>query len=665
MEGCLTKWMSFVLSFFVCAFSMSAFSFEQFSDAPSWVAHPDIPFEHTVPTEQVQDGIYYLLVDKQEHVENNQFHSYRRYVATIVNQQGIDEFSQINITHDPSYEDLAFHKLNVYREGETQNRIDTAQFQLLDIERELESQIYNQQKNLNVLLSDLRVGDTIEYSFSTIGQNPVYSNHYQYTTNLSWSVPVERLYVQINWFEQRPLYFQVFDSQSTYDAANVVNKVDSAAGQIFVVDQSRVAPVIAEDERPVWHSPWRKVEFSDSNNWQRISDWAVDLYRQKIVASPEVSALAKDFAKLPTQKQRISAALQFVQNEIRYVGIEFGVNSHLPSLPSETLARRYGDCKDKTVLLVALLQALNINAWPALVHTEKQQTIAQRLPAVYSFDHVIAKVELEGVTYWLDPTRSYQFGSIDEIYQPDYAFALVVAEGASTLESMRQQDNFSGIEMMETFTLDESYQVPVKLEVDTIYTGWKAAQQRRKLDSDGIAHVSKSYLDYYVGEFGKTTSMAELKVIDNKQSNQFRLQEKYQLEQFWQENDNSMSGYFDTSSVASYLNIPEESSRKYPLELTYPIKVKHQHVVNFATDDWHFDDEKFTEKNDFFDFTYNVEWRQSAKQLKITYQYQANASHVDAQQYDEYLAALKRVEDYQSYSIYKSTHEGVRKSVSA
>ena len=47
-----------------------------------------------------------------------------------------------------------------------------------------------------------------------------------------------------------------------------------------------------------------------------------------------------------------------------------GTNSHQPTPASETLALRYGDCKDKTVLLISLLKALGVEAHPALVNTE-------------------------------------------------------------------------------------------------------------------------------------------------------------------------------------------------------------------------------------------------------------------------------------------------------
>ena len=112
-------------------------------------------------------------------------------------------------------------------------------------------------------------------------------------------------------------------------------------------------------------------------------------------------------------EDRMAAALAFVQDEIRYMGIEVGPNSHEPNDPSLVFERRFGDCKDKAYLFCTILQAMNINACEALVHTENMGVIADWLPSPYDFDHVVAHVRLNGKTYWLDPTEVHQGGSID------------------------------------------------------------------------------------------------------------------------------------------------------------------------------------------------------------------------------------------------------------
>src|SRR5207245_3226925 len=79
-------------------------------------------------------------------------------------------------------------------------------------------------------------------------------------------------------------------------------------------------------------------------------------------------------------EQRVLQALRFVQDEIRYMGVEIGVNSHMPYSPATVVKRRYGDCKDKTLLLITMLRALGISARPALVSTTYRSHVTDYQP---------------------------------------------------------------------------------------------------------------------------------------------------------------------------------------------------------------------------------------------------------------------------------------------
>ena len=99
-------------------------------------------------------------------------------------------------------------------------------------------------------------------------------------------------------------------------------------------------------------------------------------------------------------------ALRFVQDDVRYTGLEIGAGAYRPSQPGVVLARRFGDCKDKVFLLVTLLRAMGVEAYPALVHSRMGIGVAERAPSPGAFDHVIAKVRFKDRDYWLDATIS-------------------------------------------------------------------------------------------------------------------------------------------------------------------------------------------------------------------------------------------------------------------
>ena len=62
------------------------------------------------------------------------------------------------------------------------------------------------------------------------------------------------------------------------------------------------------------------------------------------------------------------AALALVQDQVRYVFLGMNEGALVPADAEETWTRRFGDCKGKSALLVALLRALDIDAEPVAVN---------------------------------------------------------------------------------------------------------------------------------------------------------------------------------------------------------------------------------------------------------------------------------------------------------
>jgi tetratricopeptide (TPR) repeat protein len=92
---------------------------------------------------------------------------------------------------------------------------------------------------------------------------------------------------------------------------------------------------------------------------------------------------------------------------VRYTGVELGEGGLLPRKPSETLKRRFGDCKDKAVLLTAMLRASDIPAYVALLNAaEDEADVEESLPGFGLFNHAIVVVP-GSPAIWIDPTDPY------------------------------------------------------------------------------------------------------------------------------------------------------------------------------------------------------------------------------------------------------------------
>ncbi len=104
-----------------------------------------------------------------------------------------------------------------------------------------------------------------------------------------------------------------------------------------------------------------------------------------------------------TPEDKLRRILVNLHKDVRYTGLEFGEASVVPRPPAETFKRGYGDCKDKSALLVTLLREVGITAHLALLRVGSPDDVEPDLPGLSSFDHAI--VHLPGSAHpWIDPT---------------------------------------------------------------------------------------------------------------------------------------------------------------------------------------------------------------------------------------------------------------------
>ncbi len=121
-------------------------------------------------------------------------------------------------------------------------------------------------------------------------------------------------------------------------------------------------------------------------------------------------------------KARAASILQLVQGKVRYLAHAEAEGGYIPQNADDTWRLRYGDCKAKTVLLLALLHQLGLNAEPVLVNTAGGDALASHLPALL-FDHVIVRLTLSGRDYWLDGAREGD-RDLDALLVPGYGWVL-------------------------------------------------------------------------------------------------------------------------------------------------------------------------------------------------------------------------------------------------
>jgi hypothetical protein len=128
-------------------------------------------------------------------------------------------------------------------------------------------------------------------------------------------------------------------------------------------------------------------------NWQSIGEWYQRLSKDRLIATPEIAAKAKELVGEKTDfYDKTEVLAEFVQKQIRYFAIEMGVGGYQPHFAGDIFQNRYGDCKDKATLLSAMLSTVGIHS--ALVMVDHRRgVIDPDAPSIVG-DHMITAIEI-------------------------------------------------------------------------------------------------------------------------------------------------------------------------------------------------------------------------------------------------------------------------------
>lgn len=651
LHACRSAWLrSVVLCCTALAMGSALAAPREFSVSPTpqWV-RPLAPVEPAVlPGGQVSQGVHYLLVDTQTRVDARDKVHYRHIATKALNERGVESVAHVEIRFDPSYQSLALHMIQVRRGTRVIPKLAGAAVKVLQREQELEYLIYDGSKTANVFLDDIRVGDVVEYAYSVRGSNPVFGNQQFGRFDLQWNVPVHQLHASLLWPKGREL--QLAPRNTNIEAV----VTDRGTHTEHVWESKSVPALVVDSDTPNWFDPYASVQWGEFKDWQSVARWAVPYYRVPAQLSPALQAEADRIAKAhPSAQGRLLATLKFVQSEIRYLGVEIGPGSHAPSSPQQVLERRFGDCKDKSLLTMTLLQALGIEARAALVHTTLRRGIREQQPTPYAFNHVLVRASLDGKHYWIDPTRAPQKGDLAHLFQPDYEAALVIDDSTQALVSMANDS--SKLSKRSIHTLYEAqggFDQPVRYTVTTVVQGAGAEALRSTLATENREDLQKRYLNFYARYYPKLTVAAPMSVQEDDAENRLTLTEHYLINEFWKhaEARKRLEASIHAPELDEYLRGPRESIRVSPLALAHPVSLTHTTEVRLP-EAW--DTQAETIRVDDASFEFERRRSEKNKVLLMVDSFQSRADHVAPADTARYAANLDRARDATDYMLYR------------
>lgn len=361
---------------------------------PAWVT-PSEP----LPVPPDASGLAFLRVqDTVLHLDSHGQSTYVGQRLKLLHPQSL-QIGNLAIAWNPASGTPTIHAVKVHRGSETIDVLDKTAFEVLRREDQLEQAMLSGTLTAVLKVPDLRVGDELEVAYTLPSSDPTLRNENAGILVLPGTTLPGRYHLAVSWEQGEEPRINTTRDFGT-EVIRSANAVDIRA--------DNPATLVPPKDAPPRYNWQRLIEYSDFAGWDAISQRFAGLFTDaaKLGAnSPLKQEAARIAAEQTDPLARAQEALALVQQQVRYIYIGLDGGNFLPASADETWRRRYGDCKAKTALLLALLGELGIAAEPVLVQNGgADDGFDARLPNPGLFDHVLVRATIDGKKYWLDGT---------------------------------------------------------------------------------------------------------------------------------------------------------------------------------------------------------------------------------------------------------------------
>lgn len=323
-----------------------------------------------------------------------------RMVYRVMQQDAVEYWSSFEHTYQPWYQNKPQLRARVIAADGTVSWLDPATIADAPV-HQFDSSIYSDARVVRAPLPSVSAGSVVEYEIKVTDKAPLLDAGTAQRIPLDNSTPVERFHVTID--AEPGVTLNTF-TRGLAGGSLVKSRGDGGALRAECNLGPFTPPKHREFNLPFDESDSPYIGFSTATSWQGVAQAYSRIVSARIEAAspaPAVEASEREGSPLEIAK-RLTARLH---RSIRYTGVEFGEAAIVPGTPSETLRRGYGDCKDKSTLLVALLRAAGLKADVALLLSGYGPDVDAELPGMGLFDHAIVYVASDP-PIWIDATAT-------------------------------------------------------------------------------------------------------------------------------------------------------------------------------------------------------------------------------------------------------------------
>ncbi|RMD86702.1 MAG: DUF3857 domain-containing protein [Alphaproteobacteria bacterium] len=502
----------------------------EFAPVPDWVEVYEFDHAPADPdaADAPEDGVAIRLLEGQVNFSGGTFARYQRTVYAVYSKAGIAPSSILYGVYYNGSQTLRIGAFRIWRDGEPIDVADRAMVQVVNSASNLQGELAADATVVVIYVPDLRVGDLLEFATLISGDSPGLEDQRTDIYKDSPTVPIGHLYRRIVTDTLHPVSLHVVGGAVAPEKRVEGERVE------YLYHAENVEPAAeTPDHVPPWYYAEPMTIVSGAANWGDVVAWG----RERLIApgpvDDKVAAKARELtAGVQDPNEKLARLAAFVQGKVKYLGPGLSRNGYRPFAPGDVLTRRWGDCKDKVNLLLAMLEAVGIEAYPALAQISTGY-VDPEIPTPLAFDHLILAAEIGGETQWVDAT-----GTPRDATRPSYE----QARTNLVLPLRAGQTDLVPLPVPRTVGPD-GYDIDMATDVDlrsgrkatftVSYAGLSADHVRGLLDSSSPSVITQTYLAKVKSLGDYVEADGEPIVTDSYVDNRIVVAQDFKARYFW------------------------------------------------------------------------------------------------------------------------------------
>ena len=404
-------------------------------------------------------------------------------IVKIFNEKG-EKFGQVDIPYTVGNDDIEIHHARTFLPDGRVVELDESNI-LKDIPppEAVKAGLFVAARLMRFRMPEMTDNCVIDYAYLVKRKGHIMKGEYWRQTHFQTSEPILKYRFTIHAPKKMEFLYHV----SGLDLQPKITETKYT--RVYEFEAFDIPPIKEEKFMPALQDLEYSITISSLKSWNQLARWYYTLIREQDHITPEIQKKTEQLLfRAKDRREKIRRLYEYVAENIRYIGIELGIWAIKPHPAEIVFKERYGDCKDKSILLSTMLKAAGIRAYPALISSSDSSKVIREVPSLSYFNHMILVAEAPELI-WLDPTvETAAFGYLPTSDQNRWAYIIVDEEKSYLARSpvLPAEKNVKRVKTEIEVKPDLSISVKEELLlIGSFNTEWRAKLKQIDTESHG------------------------------------------------------------------------------------------------------------------------------------------------------------------------------------